>query len=827
MDVTPSNKLSSPIALSSDTAAASRARAQSLSSDDSDSTTVTKASSPYIPPKRPFYGQPNASSTSIQSFSRPLQRPLNDQALRQRAGAASPTEWVPGHRARQRSQGFFDPTISSASSTTSSNAQQNMSGLTASQVAAQAAMHNQHNRKRSQTLPDPTAPVPNGARRPPPVQTVPHNMPGGNTARGYDGFIGGHSLAATTAANAAFPRSPQYSPQLPPERNPPPVPEKDAVKPGKEKSKMKLFSKPKNIGIYKDDRKYAAALPSPNRLANYSSSALNKFANASTTSLVDPSNASSASSFYSSANASTSTLVPADREKEKKHKHHFLSRGKDKFRDKDDFSLALSSANTISRPTDPNAPQPLYNFAVPSSPGHASTFAKSVSGLDLRHGGRALREKKKEDKLAPSALSSATLLEPPPRESSLSSAADFLSPPSFSGSSVFGPSTSGTNISYIPDNLSVSKEGLSSLGNSFGLHGSSFSADDAWAALKAKLLIVFEGEDPRPPIEDFNSLVSVHLKRCVQRRAPTLIIEDLNELLQTGFGSLDQTLRQIPDDRLVPHLVSMWNLVFSVILPFLQAVFLPLDLEFKGRGTIMTAKEAAEFWGAALPSSSDSDASVTVLGEELDVRRIILLKFRNTVILPRHDALMAIFTRLSLDSISAGIYPYDPLPEPPPIRSGSRPGTAHSTSGRDSPFAGNSYNSHTSTHLESASPFSAAGRSRATSNTSAGSFPSSAGGPVGGGTINPGFAATQMGQPHLGQPGQPQAMDSAQVTEMVGRMLQCVSVVASVQSGDEAQGVMERLTKELKLNWLGRGRTGRQRRGFVGTRVRPTVGGVR
>lgn len=59
-------------------------------------------------------------------------------------------------------------------------------------------------------------------------------------------------------------------------------------------------------------------------------------------------------------------------------------------------------------------------------------------------------------------------------------------------------------------------------------------------------------------------------------------------------------------------------------------------------------------------------------------------------------------------------------------------------------------------------------------------------------------------------------------------MLQCVSVVASVQSGDEAQGSMDALTKALKYNWLGRGRTGRQRRGFVGMRVgRPLgVGGV-
>ncbi len=54
-------------------------------------------------------------------------------------------------------------------------------------------------------------------------------------------------------------------------------------------------------------------------------------------------------------------------------------------------------------------------------------------------------------------------------------------------------------------------------------------------------------------------------------------------------------------------------------------------------------------------------------------------------------------------------------------------------------------------------------------------------------------------------------------------MLQCVSVLASLQSRDDAQVKMEGLAKELKLNWLGRGRTGRNRRGFVGTRVRPAA----
>jgi hypothetical protein len=137
-----------------------RSRAQSISSEDSDSsrtTTVTK-SSPFIPKRSLYEGQPNGSTASITSFSRPLPRPL-DQAVRSPTADLNNTGtssgWTPGHRPRQHSQGFFDPTIASASPINAPS----MTGLTASQMAAQVAMHSQnsHMRKRSQTLPDPSA----------------------------------------------------------------------------------------------------------------------------------------------------------------------------------------------------------------------------------------------------------------------------------------------------------------------------------------------------------------------------------------------------------------------------------------------------------------------------------------------------------------------------------------------------------------------------------------------------------------------------------------------------------------------------------------------
>lgn len=700
----------------------------------------------------------------------------------------------------------------------------NANHLDASRIAAQAAMHGQspqHTRKRSTTIPEPGGAGPAGR-----TPTSPPPVPGGhsvsvtfktNGMTYQNGVAGGNRVAATAAANVAFPRSPLLSPNL---QQPQPQQEMGSPKPStpepsqmpktKEKSKMKLFSKPKNIKVDKgtsDGR--PQALPSPGKigLGMHSSQALNRMMmNQSTTSLSEPPSISSNASLYSSANGSTSTLVPRNdgyvpQEKDK-HKHHFLSRKTHKIKEKDEHSLPLSSASSTSRPVDPSAPQSLYNFAAPASPGHSGTFGASVTGLDLRHGGRNLRRAKKEEKAAAYLDAS---LDPAYRDRKQSFSTERSEWPSVGGSlgapsmTSLGPSPGG----------GVSNPGeMLNLGNSFGITG--MSPDDAWPLLKARVLLIFEGEDPRPPVEDFNALVTVHIRRCIQKRSPIILIEDLNELLMTGFGSLDQTLRHVPDDRLVPHLVILWIAVFTSILPFIQAVFLPLDLEFRGSG-IMSSTAAADFWGVLLPdemnTKSPDNKNIPILGE-LEVRRITLLMFRDTVILPRYDTLMAIFSRLSLENLNVGLESPSPIPDARPGTAGSQdmlpPGSVPSASHSSGGYL-------ESTTSMTSSTFASSSRSRATSNTSAGSFSAH--------SIHSNPANTLL-QPQAALPPsmRSQPMNSAKVTETVGRMLQCVSVLVSLQSGDESQDKMGRLNKELKYNWLGRGRTGRQRQGFVGAR---------
>ncbi|KAI0010061.1 HbrB-like protein [Xylariaceae sp. FL0662B] len=866
-------------------------RIESSSSDDTISIPRTRGPQTPVGVTSPsfanFHSTSNSNSNtagSPQNFSRPNRPPSHDPPTTRNA---SPLTLPPtrGHHVRKHSQtpGLFEPSLPSTSTSNLSQISINQpsASLSASQIAAQAAMqHQQHNRHRSQTVPFPGSDGHDATRRPghkplpgprsPPMLSLteasaPRDNGFGNQGY-YNGLLGSHAANATAAANVVFPRtSPQSSPGLPTQESavPPPlaIPEKPAKS---EKSKVKLFSRPKKIETRGETKE--KPLPSPGKIGSALASL--QRANFSTTSLAD------SQSFYNLGNSSAATLRAVDtsaegKEKEKERKHHFLSRQKHKLSAKDDYHLPLSSAASNSLPVDPHAPSSLYNFNLPPSPGPNNNIGKSVSGLDLRHGARALRDKRKEDKHD---------IMRHDNDSSFAVGTEWAGPGSLG-------STANTPSYFEP--VDPVKYGLNNM-----------SLDDAWPYLKAKLLAIFEGEDLRLPVEDFNRIVTMHIQYCIQRRSAYIIVDDLRDLLSTGFASLDHTLRKTPEDRLIPALVELWVFTFTSILPYMQAVFLPLDLELSGTGPLLSPEQARDFWGGiisssptpgAYPTGPNSESHLSPVSRALDVRRFVLTAYRDAIILPRYEKLKTIFSRLSLEHLPSSLASLA-LASPPPLNdslaslstspsdasASARPGTAMSL---DPSVA--SYNSTSTTVFGNDSNPS---RSRAISNVSYGSGasdPQSAGtgsllrpftpsqsqsqgrDSAGPGSISGVGVAGLRGEIGIGTLGslrEQNVEDSKQVTEMVGRMLQCMSVLASFGTGegleasglgpqqapssggnggnstavtgggssvgvgagsvDEASRMVAELGRLLKLNWLGRGRTGRNRRGLVGGRVK-------
>ncbi|KAK4655759.1 hypothetical protein QC762_305230 [Podospora pseudocomata] len=883
---------------------------------------------------------PATAETISRNGPSPLTLPPSSSATSPAASSTFSSRVVSHARKNSQNAGMFEPTLPS---TSTSNLSQVVVGLhhqpspkisptpphremSASQIAAQAAVmsHQQnqqqqqqqqqqqrnqspHNRQRSSTLPMPnsseTEPPPPPAKRvsggpttmnpppPPPVLSLTEasgpreNAFGGQTY--HNGLLGNHTLAATAAANLVFPRSAQTSPGLQQSSMPPPPPPASEKPPKPEKSKVpKLFSRPVKIGSSKSSSDVKEKpLPSPGKgglphpfaglqRGNFSTTSLESMTTTMTTTTTGGQQ-QGGGGLYSLSNSSVATIRPAgeegSKEKEKEKRHHFLSRQKNKL--KDEYHLPLSSAMSNSRPTDPSAPSSLYNFNIPQSP-MAGSVGGFKSGLDLRHGGRALREKKNKtaasEEKGDDASSSGVGSEWPGGGGSVISGGGGSGGGGGGSSSVTAPSL------YLNEPFDSHKYGLNNM-----------THDDAWPFLKAKLLVVFEAEDLRLPVEDINRVVTMHIQWCLLRRSPNLIVDDLRELLTTGFSSLDQTLRKTPEDKLIPLLVELWIFTFTVILPYMQAVFLPLDLEFAGNGPLMTAEQARDFWGGVPTSSTTkssppgSEPAVSPASSVLEVRRLVLLAFRDIVILPRYDTLKSMFSRLSLEFLpqilASNALASPPLPIPSPgfhnqgiafqlsgspgggggsdaylVSSSSLPTALKGSAPLDPATA--SYNSTTTTLFGEGSI--AGNRSRAISNVSYGSdgavtnqfsrpfTPSSlnalgvaggVGAGVGGASVlSSGLAAMTHAPPppsgvHHSLRDQ-NVEDSKQVTELGGRMLQCMSVLASIgvgggigegqQEEEEGNRKVEELGKLLKLNWLGRGRTGRNRRGLVGGRVK-------
>jgi len=160
-----------PLPLITSTQAQSQPQLQRIGSSTSDSSGSSQVTALSAGQRSPYTQQPpasrpalipapssNTSTTSLQSFSRSMV-PSTPTDLPSGKNSPLALPDVQRHRARQHSQGFFEPSLPTASLSDHSA----LTNLTASQIAAQAAMQQQtaaqHMRKRSQTVPNPQSPT--------------------------------------------------------------------------------------------------------------------------------------------------------------------------------------------------------------------------------------------------------------------------------------------------------------------------------------------------------------------------------------------------------------------------------------------------------------------------------------------------------------------------------------------------------------------------------------------------------------------------------------------------------------------------------------------
>ncbi|KZT41442.1 HbrB-domain-containing protein [Sistotremastrum suecicum HHB10207 ss-3] len=183
------------------------------------------------------------------------------------------------------------------------------------------------------------------------------------------------------------------------------------------------------------------------------------------------------------------------------------------------------------------------------------------------------------------------------------------------------------------------------------------SSDNPWQILHVYVLPLFNGEPLSMPIEDLNQLVRRHIQGVISRgfsRAIAALETDVKELIATGMLTLNTKLQHLDDERLLPRLVDIWVNFFDQILPYIEGVLLPVHTD-----KLLLGLHRSKPTRPTSPSLAETSPSMSSM-HQIDVRRIALLSFRDSIILPIHDRLLSRIGTPTTDSFSDGADQHQP-----------------------------------------------------------------------------------------------------------------------------------------------------------------------
>ncbi|KAJ9053258.1 hypothetical protein DSO57_1026108 [Entomophthora muscae] len=159
----------------------------------------------------------------------------------------------------------------------------------------------------------------------------------------------------------------------------------------------------------------------------------------------------------------------------------------------------------------------------------------------------------------------------------------FMTSPIMQSPQLFSPSAmsintfTGTNIySSSAVQKSLSALDLKAMTRDISMGGDSLNAEESWPSLVVRVLPLFNGERLNGHIEDLNEVVRACLRNV---DVATLTRDIYNDLLAAGMFTINAKLVGVHEDKVASRLVELWSFFLGTVLPYLEGVFLPHQIE--------------------------------------------------------------------------------------------------------------------------------------------------------------------------------------------------------------------------------------------------------
>ncbi|WFD41732.1 hypothetical protein MPSI1_000368 [Malassezia psittaci] len=214
----------------------------------------------------------------------------------------------------------------------------------------------------------------------------------------------------------------------------------------------------------------------------------------------------------------------------------------------------------------------------------------------------------------------------------------FSSAGSTSASSLHGSSSSAApllNVGAFAQSL------FGHTGSSSATESETSDATVVWQSVCVRLFPLFNFETLNTPIEAIADSVDLYVRLTFEQdpaQAPAILYENLRKDVLRGLLSITNKLQGREGQALLNGLSWAWRMYYGTIVPYLQACLSPL--EHRAAELAMLHQAATERYrslGVSGPSHLEQQDCPNYDMEGVNVRRVLLLAFRDRVLLPIYE----------------------------------------------------------------------------------------------------------------------------------------------------------------------------------------------
>ena len=180
-----------------------------------------------------------------------------------------------------------------------------------------------------------------------------------------------------------------------------------------------------------------------------------------------------------------------------------------------------------------------------------------------------------------------------------------------------------------------------------------------WQSICVRLLPLFYEQAGDLRIESVSDSMETYIRFQFERdpdQAPALLEDHLQKLISTGLMGVNMQLQQCEGTLRARELVRMWLHYYDTVLPYVHASMLPLETKLHSWQVLATisSKQRSRSASRVLEKGDSSFSEhACPLPPAMDVRRVLLLAFRDQVVLPVCDWLYSLASRVDFEPLDA------------------------------------------------------------------------------------------------------------------------------------------------------------------------------